>query len=63
MELPTQVIKSKTVNPSLLTVFGQSKVGKTTMLSKLQLFDHIYEKGTRYVDALKYMLIIVQIKR
>lgn len=54
MELPTQVIKSKTVNPSLLTVFGQSKVGKTTMLSKLNnclIIDT--EKGTRYVDALK----------
>ena len=54
MELPTQVIKSKTVNPSLLTVFGQSKVGKTTMLSKLNnclIID--IEKGTKYVDALK----------
>ena len=54
MELPTQVIKSKTVNPSLLTVFGQSKVGKTTMLSKLNnclIIDT--EKGPRYVDAWK----------
>ncbi len=54
MELPTKVIKSTTVNPSLLTVFGQSKVGKTTMLSKLNnclIIDT--EKGTRYVDALK----------
>jgi len=54
MELPTKVIKSNTVNPSLLTVFGQSKVGKTTMLSKLDkclIIDT--EKGTKYVDALK----------
>ena len=54
MELPTKVIKSTTVNPSLLTVFGQSKVGKTTMLSKLNnclIIDT--EKGTRYVDAFK----------
>ena len=54
MELPTKVIKSNTVNPSLLTVFGQSKVGKTTMLSKLNnclIIDT--EKGTKYVDALK----------
>ena len=54
MELPTKVIKSNTVNPSLLTVFGQSKVGKTTMLSKLNnclIVDT--EKGTKYVDALK----------
>lgn len=54
MELPTQVIKSKTVNPSLLTIFGQSKVGKTTMLSKLDnclIIDT--EKGTKYVDAMK----------
>ena len=54
MELPTKVIKSTTVNPSLLTVFGQSKVGKTTMLSELNnclIIDT--EKGTRYVDALK----------
>ena len=49
MELPTQVVKSKTVNPSLLTIFGQSKVGKTTMLSKLDnclIIDT--EKGTKY---------------
>ena len=54
MELPTTVIKSTTVNPSLLTVFGQSKVGKTTMLTKLNnclIIDT--EKGTKYVDALK----------
>ena len=54
MELPTKVIKSTTVTPSLLTVFGQSKVGKTTMLSKLNnclIIDT--EKGTKYVDALK----------
>jgi len=54
MELPTKVVKSNTVNPSLLTVFGQSKVGKTTMLSKLNnclIVDT--EKGTKYVDALK----------
>ena len=54
MELHTQVVKSKTVNPSLLNIFGQSKVGKTTMLSKLDnclIIDT--EKGTKYVDALK----------
>ena len=57
MELPTKVIKSTTVNPSLLTVFGQSKVGKTTMLSKLDnclILDT--EKGTKYVDALKVQI-------
>ena len=57
MELPTKVIKSTTVNPSLLTVFGQSKVGKTTMLSKLNnclIIDT--EKGTNYVDALKVLV-------
>ena len=54
MELPTTVIKSTTVNPSLLTLFGQSKVGKTTMLTKLNkclIIDT--EKGTKYVNALK----------
>jgi len=54
MELPTTVIKSTTVNPSLLTLFGQSKVGKTTMLTKLKnclIIDT--EKGTKYVNALK----------
>jgi len=57
MELPTKVIKSTTVNPSLLTVFGQSKVGKTTMLSKLDnclILDT--EKGTKYIDALKVQI-------
>lgn len=54
MELPTTVIKSTTVNPALLTLFGQSKVGKTTMLTKLNkclIIDT--EKGTKYVNALK----------
>ena len=54
MELPTQVIKSNTVNPSLLTIFGQSKAGKTTMLSKLEgclIIDT--ERGSKYIDALK----------
>jgi len=54
MELPIVPIKASTKNPRLLTLFGQSKVGKTTMLAKLPnclIIDT--EKGTSYVDALK----------
>ena len=54
MELPKTVVKSQTVNPSLLTIFGQSKAGKTTMLSKLEgclIIDT--ERGSKYIDALK----------
>lgn len=54
MELPIVPIKSVTKNPSLLILFGQSKVGKTTMIAKLPnclIIDT--ERGTSYVDAMK----------
>ena len=54
MELPKQVVKSTRNNPRLLTLFGQSKVGKTTILTKLPnclIVDT--EKGTDLIDALK----------
>jgi hypothetical protein len=54
MDLPVQPIAAGIKNPKLLTLFGQSKVGKTTMLSSLPnclIIDT--EKGTDYIQALK----------
>lgn len=54
MELPTSRIAPARRNPKLLTLFGQSKVGKTTTLSKLEnclILDT--EKGTDFVSAMK----------
>jgi hypothetical protein len=54
MELPTSRIAPARRNPKLLTLFGQSKVGKTTTLSKLEnclILDT--ERGTDFVSAMK----------
>lgn len=54
MELPTKPIPAKRKDPKLLVLFGQSKVGKTTQLTKLEdclIVDT--EKGTDLYDALK----------
>jgi hypothetical protein len=54
MELPTSRIAPARRNPKLLTLFGQSKVGKTTTLSKLEnclILDT--EQGTDFVSAMK----------
>lgn len=54
MELPTSRIAPARRSPKLLTLFGQSKVGKTTTLSKLEnclILDT--EKGTDFVSAMK----------
>lgn len=54
MELPKTVVKSTRNDPHLLTIFGQSKVGKTTTLAKLEdclIIDT--EAGTDMVDAMK----------
>jgi hypothetical protein len=54
MELPTSRIAPARRNPKLLTLFGQSKVGKTTTLSQLEnclILDT--EQGTDFVSAMK----------
>lgn len=54
MELPTEPVAATRQNPRLLTLFGQSKVGKTTALAKLEdclILDT--EKGTDLITALK----------
>ncbi len=53
MELPRTRIKPRIQDPKLLTLFGQSKVGKTTKLAELQnclIIDT--EKGSDYVEGL-----------
>lgn len=54
MELPKTVVKATRNDPHLITIFGQSKVGKTTTLAKLEdclIIDT--EAGTDMVDAMK----------
>ena len=54
MELPTSRVPATRKSPRLLTLFGQSKVGKTTTLAKLDnclIIDT--EQGTDMVDAMK----------
>lgn len=54
MELPTVKTAAKLKSPRLLTLYGASKVGKTTMLSQLDnclIID--CEHGTDYLEALK----------
>lgn len=52
--LPTEVVPALTKSPKSLIIFGQSKVGKTTLLSKLKnclIIDT--EQGSDFVEALK----------
>ena len=52
--LPTDVVKSSTQNPRKLIIFSNPKVGKTTILSKLDnnlIID--LEDGSEFVDARK----------
>ena len=54
MELPTSRVPASRKSPRLLTLFGQSKVGKTTTLADLDnclIIDT--EQGTAMVDAMK----------
>lgn len=54
MELPTSRVPATRKSPRLLTLFGQSKVGKTTTLAQLDnclIIDT--EQGTDMVDAMK----------
>lgn len=52
--LPKKVTKATAVNPKKLVIYSQPKLGKTTILSKLEgclLID--LEEGSDYVDAMK----------
>ena len=61
MELPTSRVPATRKSPRLLTLFGQSKVGKTTTLAKLDnclIIDT--EQGTEMVDAMKVNVSTLQ---
>ncbi|HAH22469.1 MAG TPA: hypothetical protein DCL77_01660 [Prolixibacteraceae bacterium] len=52
--LPTKKVTATSVNPTLLTLYGPPKVGKSTMLAELPnclIIDT--EKGTSKIDAMK----------
>jgi hypothetical protein len=52
--LPTNIVKALTKSPKNLIIFSKPKVGKTTLLAKLDnclIID--LESGTDYVDAMK----------
>lgn len=52
--LPTKLVKATNQNPRNLIIFSKPKMGKTTLLSKLDnclILD--LEQGSHYVDALK----------
>ena len=54
LKLPTQPVKAERKSPKSIIIFGQSKIGKTTLLSKLNnclIIDT--ENGTDYIEALK----------
>jgi len=54
MQLPTERTQASRKSPRLLTLFGQSKVGKTTTLAQLDnclIVDT--EQGTDMIDAMK----------
>lgn len=54
MTLPDSPLPPCTTSPNTLVIYGQTKVGKTTLLSKLPsnlIID--LEKGTHYMTALK----------
>lgn len=54
LSLPTERIGPEEENPSLFLLYSRSKVGKTTLVSKLEnncILD--LENGTKYIDAIK----------
>ena len=54
MQLPTQILPPTMVAPQTLILFGPSKIGKTTMLSKLpECLIVDTEQGSKYLSALK----------
>jgi hypothetical protein len=61
MQLPTERTPATRKSPRLLTLFGQSKVGKTTTLATLDnclIIDT--EQGTEMVDAMKVSCTTLQ---
>lgn len=58
IELPKTKVKADKVNPKSMVIFSQPKMGKTTIISKLDnclLID--LEAGSHFVDALKINVI------
>lgn len=58
IELPKTKIKASRVNPKTMVIFSQPKMGKTTVISKLQdclILD--LENGSHFVDAVKIDII------
>lgn len=58
IELPTEKIKAVRKDPRNIVLFGQPKIGKTTVLSGLDnclIID--LEDGTQFVDALKFNVL------
>jgi len=54
LTLPDKPSPATTVNPKILVIYGPPKVGKTTILSKLNnCIISDLEKGTDYLEALK----------
>lgn len=55
--LPLQSIAAESTNPSILVIYSPPKMGKTTLLSKLEnnlILD--FEKGSKFVTALKLQI-------
>jgi hypothetical protein len=58
MQLPTTRIAASRKNPKRLIIYGKPKIGKTTLLSKLDdclILD--FENGAEHVDAMKVRII------
>lgn len=58
IELPSKKVKASRVNPKTVVIFSQPKMGKSTVVSGLDnclMID--LEKGTDFLDALKYDVI------
>tara|TARA_R110000851_G_scaffold315229_3_gene477572 strand:- start:3640 stop:4413 length:774 start_codon:yes stop_codon:yes gene_type:complete len=58
IELPKTKLKADRINPQTMVIFSQPKMGKTTVISKLDnclLLD--FEDGSHFVDALKINVV------
>jgi hypothetical protein len=54
IELPKTKIKADRVNPKTMVIFSQPKMGKTTVVSKLDnCLTLDLENGSHFVDSLK----------
>lgn len=62
-ELPTKAVPKTKINPGRIIIFGNPKIGKTTLLSKLPnclILD--MEDGSEYLDAMKINVKALSIK-